>query len=700
MRIIVYCLLLSVLACKSTNPGHSTDEKLNHLANESSPYLLQHAKNPVDWHPWGEAALQKAKDENKMLIISVGYSACHWCHVMEHESFEDTTVSKLMNDHFVAIKVDREERPDIDDVYMTACHLASGKSCGWPLNAFALPDGRPVWAGTYFPKDNWLEILNYFKKAFVEDNEKLESYASDLLNGIRENDQISFNQSDKTWSVEELNGIVNRFVDRIDLKKGGRKGAPKFPMPANYEFLMHYQYLYSHPKARKAVLKTLDEMAMGGIYDQLGGGFARYSTDADWLVPHFEKMLYDNGQLVSLYSHAYQLTQNPLYKTVVKETLTFIDRELTDKAGGFYSSLDADSEGEEGKFYVFTSSEIDEIIGDQQQADLFKVYYQIKKAGNWEHGKNILHRTMPIGDLAAKNNIDSAAAAQSIQQSRSLLFDARAKRVRPGLDDKVLTAWNGLMLSGYIDAYQAIGEPEYLQTALKNAAFLAKNMMQSDGRLNRNYKDGKSVINAFLDDYALLSKAYIELYEVTFDQQWLDKALLLTEYTIEHFYDEQSGMFFYTSKLDPALITRKMETTDNVIPGSNSSMARVLFKLGTLMNKPEYLKISEQQLQNISSQFTESQTPDFFSNWLQLYLDMIESPYEVAILGEAYQGRLVSLQENYLPNALFLGGKTEGNLELLKDKLQEGATMIYVCQNKVCKFPVSEADKALKLLRE
>jgi len=532
---------------------NSDHKYTNKLINESSPYLLQHAHNPVDWYPWGDEALAKAKAEDKMIIISVGYAACHWCHVMEHESFEDTTVSRIMNENFINIKVDREERPDIDDVYMTACHLASGRSCGWPLNAFAMPDGRPVWAGTYFPKKDWMKVLEQFIDEKKNNPDKLKEYADQLTQGIQQQEEIVKRDSDLNFTSNKVITIADNFLENIDYKEGGRKNPPKFPMPNNYEFLLSYHHFANQTgkeknKALEATKITLDKMAMGGIYDHLGGGFARYSTDNEWIVPHFEKMLYDNGQLVSLYSKAYQLTFDPLYKSVVEETLEYIKREMTNSEGGFYSSLDADTEGEEGKFYVWKKPEIDSLLNDKNLSDIFCEYYQVHKKGNWEHGNNVIYRKKSDEEVAKDYGISTTDLQSKLKKAKTILFNAREKRTRPGLDDKVLTSWNALMLKGYVDAYKALGDEEYLATALKNANFLSKNMLQSDNRLNRNYKDGKSVINAFLDDYALLTDAFIGLYQVTFDEQWLNKAKDLTQYAVEHFYDDKSEMFFYTSK--------------------------------------------------------------------------------------------------------------------------------------------------------
>lgn len=700
-KYLICFALFAFASCKSSQNGNPSKdgnhEYTNALINESSPYLLQHAHNPVNWYPWGDEALAKAKAEDKMIIVSVGYAACHWCHVMEHESFEDTLVSKIMNENFICIKVDREERPDIDDVYMTACHLASGRGCGWPLNAFALPDGRPVWAGTYFPKKDWLGVLDNFIKIKKEKPEELEGYAKQLQEGIKQQDEIILNESDQDFNSKKLDGIATNFLDNIDFKKGGRKGSPKFPMPNNYEFLLNYYHFSKDAKALEAVTTTLDKMANGGIYDHLGGGFARYSTDDEWFAPHFEKMLYDNGQLVSLYSEAYQLTKNPLYKKIVEETLEYVKREMTHENGGFYSSLDADSEGEEGKFYVWKKSEIDSLLG-KDLAKVFNEFYEVNRSGNWEHKNNILHIKSSKEKIAKKLKISTSKLDKDITSAKSTLMKARAKRVRPGLDDKILTSWNALMLKGYTDAYRAFGDEKYLQAALNNANFLVKNAIKEEHRLNRNFKDGKSVINAFLDDYAVLIDAFVHLYQVTFEEQWLNHASDLTKYVKTHFYDEASGMFYYTSDLDPALIARKKELADNVIPGSNSIMARNLFQLGTILYQPEWVDLSKQMLHNISENIVDIPQPNFYSNWCNLYWSVVNPPYEVAVMGDNSKALSKELIQNYLPHALILGGKSEGNLQLLKDKLIEGETRIYVCQNKVCKFPVLEVDKALELM--
>ncbi len=701
MRFSHFLLLLLFTAffgCKAQNSGNSEHAYTNHLINESSPYLLQHAHNPVNWYPWGEEALAKAKAENKMLVISVGYAACHWCHVMEHESFEDTLVSNLMNEHFVSIKVDREERPDIDDIYMTACQMASGKGCGWPLNAFAFPDGRPVWAGTYFPKKQWVEILEYFIKLRKEEPQKLDKFANDLTSGIQNSGLISLRQDEQSFSPELLDQVTTAFLNTMDKKLGGRKGSPKFPMPNNFEYLLKEYHRTGNEAALDIVNTTLTEVAKGGIYDHLGGGFARYSTDEAWKIPHFEKMLYDNGQLVSMYANAFKLTKNPLYEKVVTQTLEFIQREMTSPEGGFYSSYDADSEGEEGKFYVWQAEEIDSILQDETLSELFKDYFEVHPRGNWED-TNILYIRQEAEKVAANYDLSPEAFQDKINAAKATLFTARAQRVKPGLDDKILTGWNALMLQGYVDAYQAFGKAEYLEAALKNARFVMEKVKQSDNRLFRNYKDGKTAVNAFLDDYVLTANAFISLYEVTFDEQWLYQAKAFMDYADVHFFNEASGMYYYTSDIDPPLVARKMELTDNVIPSSNSAAARTLYRLGLYLYEDAYLERAKQMMHNIEPQIVDNEFPSFYSNWLQLYLDIIQPPYEVVVMGDNFESLRAGLQAHYQPNAIYLGGKTEGTLELLKGKLIEGDSRIYVCQNKVCKLPVQEVAQALALMQ-
>jgi uncharacterized protein YyaL (SSP411 family) len=704
-------LSICIFACKSpngqtnSNNDHDNDNDneqhahTNQLINESSPYLLQHAHNPVDWHPWGEKALAKAKAENKLLIISVGYAACHWCHVMEHESFEDSLVAAMMNEHFVPIKVDREERPDVDDVYMTACHMSSGGSCGWPLNAFALADGSPIWAGTYFPKDDWIGVLKQFINLKEKNPAKLQEYADQMNKGLQEQINIPINVGDALFSAAEVKSVTDKMIAMVDMKKGGRKvqggRGNKFPMPNNWMYLLREYQMTGNQKALDATVVTLDKMADGGIYDQLGGGFARYSTDPDWKAPHFEKMLYDNGQLVSLYAQAYQVTGNERYKEIVEQTLEFVKREMTHKSGGFYSSYDADSEGEEGLFYVWDKSDVEKLITDPQHLKVFCEYYNVFPNGNWEHS-NILYITKPLSEIAKKNDITLEQAEAIIAAAKPKLFQERTKRIYPGLDDKVLTSWNALMMKGYVDAYKGLGDEEYKTAALKNANFIVNEVLQSDGRLNRNYKDGNSVINAFLDDYALMIEAFVAVYEMTFDEAWLNRAKLMTDYVITHFTDDKSKMFFYTSDIDPPLVVRKMETSDNVIPASNSSMAKALFLVGTYFYDNAYIERAKTMVNNMKDNVVQHPQPAFFTNWATVMSFLATAPNEIAIIGDNAEALRKEMQKEFLPNALYLGGKSEGNLELLSDKLVEGETYIYVCRNKTCKRPVQTVKEALE----
>lgn len=701
LHLIALLIAFGFFACqRSSNQTSDMNHKhTNALIHETSPYLLQHAHNPVDWRPWNDETLKEARESNKMMIISVGYSACHWCHVMEHESFEDSTVAAFMNTFFIPIKVDREERPDVDDVYMTACQLSNSRGCGWPLNAFALADGRPVWAGTYFPKDQWMNILQQFSKLQENNPQKLEEFARNLQEGFKNIDAVDVPDENADISDIDFAGAMNQFKSQIDPTYGGRSGAPKFPMPNNYELLLKWGHEMNDEDATNLVYTTLDNMAQGGIFDPIAGGFARYSVDGQWKVPHFEKMLYDNAQLLDLYSQAYKKSKNPLYKKTIDKIVDWLAAEMLDESGGFYSALDADSEGEEGKFYVWTFDEINDILGSGTDLDIFIDRYQITKPGNWEHGNNILHHKTSIQKLAKKYNLTEDEIDASIEASLLKLKPIRDKRVRPGLDDKILTGWNALLAHGLIEAYFATGNEKAKSLADNNIKFLLKTQLEEDGRMHRTYKKGKSTINAFLEDYAATIRALIRYYQLTLDEQYLHMADEITQYVLTHFSEDDTQLFFYTSDLDSPLVTRKKELSDNVIPASTSIMGRNLLALGHYLNKEEYIKRAHDMALSMKNTVWNSAQPSFYSNWLQLYNSLLNPPFEVAILGKDAMEKAHEWQAHYTPNALVLGGSEEGTLALLKDKLQEGSTMIYVCQNKVCKFPVEEVDKALTMLK-
>jgi len=695
--IFIISLLFFTISCNSQDEKNEMTEKhkyTNSLVNETSPYLLQHAHNPVDWHPWNEKTLAKAQKEDKLLLISIGYSACHWCHVMEHESFEDEEVAKIMNENFICIKVDREERPDVDQIYMTAVQLMQQRG-GWPLNCIALPDGRPFWGGTYFRKNEWKKQILGLANAYQNNREKVLEYAEKLSKGIQQVEMVVKNTEEENFSWKDINNMVSTWSERFDNSEGGSNGAPKFPMPNAYSFLLKYAHLSDNKEVLDHIELTLNKMAFGGIYDQIGGGFARYSTDRSWKAPHFEKMLYDNGQLVSLYSDAYLKFQNPLYKDVVFESLEFVERELLDETGAFYSALDADSEGEEGKFYVWNEEELKTLIASD--FPIFKDYYNINGRGLWEHGNYILLRKESKDRIAKKHNISVSDLESKIENWKGILMKERDKRIRPGLDDKSLTSWNALMLKGYIDAYMTFGDKHHLDIAMKNANFIINTQMNQEGKLFHSYKNGRSTINAYLEDYALTISAFVRLYESTFDEKWLTHSEKLTEYAIEHFYDTKSGMFFFTSDLDPKLIARKMEINDNVIPASNSVMANCLFDLGTILDNEKYKQISVQILNNVKPEM--SSYASGYSNYANLMLKQIHPYYEVAVVGKDAHLKTMELNRKYNPNKLFIGSFEESDLELLKGKYVEETTMIYVCENKVCQLPTNNVIKAIKLIK-
>jgi uncharacterized protein YyaL (SSP411 family) len=665
----------------------------NDLIHESSPYLLQHAHNPVNWFAWNETTLQKAKDENKLMLVSVGYSACHWCHVMEHESFEDENVARMMNDLFVCVKVDREERPDIDQVYMAAVQLMTGRG-GWPLNCFTLPDGRPLYGGTYFQKEKWKEVLFALADLWKNDPEKCFQYATELTEGVKQTEQVVLEDSGEEFSVETVGLSVEQWKTRFDTGEGGPNRAPKFPLPNNYQFLLRFGHLGKDASVKKHVELTLDKMAMGGIYDQIGGGFARYSTDMLWKVPHFEKMLYDNAQLISLYSEAYQSNNKQLYKDVVYQTLKFISRELTAPNGAFYSALDADSEGEEGKFYVWTEKELKEILGENYT--IVADYYSVNSIGHWEHGNYILLRRESEEAIASKYKISVDALRAMITKANELLLSAREKRVRPGLDDKTLTSWNAMMLKGYADAYNVFGEKEFLLAAIKNARFIRDVQLRADGGLWHSWKNGKTTINGFLEDYVFTIDAFITLYQVSFDEEWLQLSKKLCEYVFKHFDDGSSGMFFFTSDEDPALIARKTELSDNVVPSSNSMMAKNLFYLGHFFGNVDWLERSAKMLRLVKQEMIGY--GGGYSNWLMLQLHFVLPFREVVIVGKTVDKTMADFRKHYLPNQIFAGSPVPSNLPLMENRFVEGKTLIYVCENNACELPVEDAAKAIERL--
>jgi len=669
----------------------------NNLIKETSPYLLQHAYNPVNWNPWNKKYLEKAKKENKLVVISIGYSSCHWCHVMEKESFEDSLVASIMNEKYISIKVDREERPDVDQVYMNAVQLMTG-SGGWPLNVVTLPDGRPIWGGTYFSKDQWINALTQISDLYNKEPEKFINYANTLEKGIKSLDIITTNNEKELASID-LDKHIGSLVNKIDKKNGGFSGAPKFMMPNNIHFLLRSAYQNNDLAALKLVNLTLEKMAYGGVYDQIGGGFSRYSTDEKWHIPHFEKMLYDNAQLISLYSDAYLITNNELYKNVVYETINFVLRELKNPNGGFYSSIDADSKSLDGKenegaYYVWKEDELKKLLKDE--FIVFSDYYNINKYGYWEDDNYVLIKNKSDAALAKAHKISKEELSKKINTWKEILINARGKRSRPSIDDKILTSWNGLMINAFIDAYRVFKDDNFLDMANSSAEFIVKNMKKNDGGLYHTHKDGKSKINGYLDDYGSTIKAFLNLYENTLDEKWLNLSNNLMEYTYENFYDYETNMFFFTSKLDDELISRTIDYRDNVIPSSNSIMANNLFKLSLYFDNKKYFNSSQQMINNIKDQI--ELYPSGFSNWMNLILNINKNFYEIAIVGDNAIKKVKELNENYLPNKIIIGSLESNPLPLLKNRFVEGETYIYVCVNKACKMPVKTVKEALELI--
>ena len=664
----------------------------NHLIKASSPYLLQHAYNPVNWFEWGEEALEKARAENKLILVSIGYSACHWCHVMERESFENHEVAEVMNQHFVCIKVDREERPDIDQIYMLAIQLMTG-SGGWPLNCICLPDQRPIYGGTYFQKGDWINVLTNVANLWTQEPEKALQYAVRLTEGIVSAEKIIPNIKTDVYTIQDLEEIVSPWKRSFDMNEGGYNRAPKFPLPNNWQFLLRYGFLAEDQGAYVATLLTLEKMALGGIYDQVGGGFARYSVDADWHVPHFEKMLYDNGQLVSLYAEAYLASGIPLFRQVAEETITWLKKEMTSPEGVFYAALDADSEGVEGKFYVWSADEFEVLTeGDHL---LLAEYFNVTTGGNWEEEQtNILLRRMTDEDFAESKGITLHDLQLKVRLAKTKLLQQRENRVRPGLDDKCLTAWNGMMIKGLAECANIFDSNEYYELGKKAATFILTDMRMESGGLYRNYKSGKASIAGFLDDYAFFIDALRSLYEVDFDEMWLNEAKRLTDFVLHNFEDVDSPMLFYTSASSEALIARKHEIMDNVIPSSNSVMAQNLQALGLLFDEQNYVGKASAMLAAVKPQIKTYGSA--YSNWAIQLMNEVYGINEVAIAGKEVEIVKKQLNASYIPNKITISG-TNSTLPLLKDK-QSIETKIYLCRNKVCQLPVNTAAELMKLI--
>ena len=678
--------------------------KPNHLINETSPYLLQHAHNPVDWYPWGEEAFAKAKAEDKPILVSIGYAACHWCHVMERESFEDETTAALMNNYFVNIKVDREERPDVDHVYMDAVQAISG-SGGWPLNVFLTPDRKPFYGGTYYPpvrafnRMSWTELLEAIHNMYTEKRNEIESQAENLVQHlINANAFGSAKTGEQNLFTEERTAeIAANILKNADTVWGGFGRAPKFPQTFSIQYLLRHYYFTGDENAVKQALLSLDKMICGGIYDQLGGGFARYSTDEKWHAPHFEKMLYDNALLINALSEAYQLTQQDIYAETIEQTMGFVEREMLSPEGGFYSALDADSEGVEGKFYTWQKNEIENVLGPD--AELFCDVYNITEEGNWEH-TTILWLPLSMKKIADKNGIAEDVLVEKMKLCREKLLTERAKRIRPGLDDKILLGWNALMTTACCKAYAALDNEHYLQLALSNINFLEKNLRDENAEWHHTWKNNQSKHKAFLDDYAYLIEAYIRLQEVTGNSEFLLKAQELATYVMKYFEDNDSEYFFYTPSYQEDVVVRKKEVYDGATPSGNAVMAYNLFYLSIVFDNRIWREKAEKMVNALGLVII--QHPTSFGVWAGVLQQKIYAMNEIAVIGDEAYKKLQEINLNYIPNKIIQAVKdANATFPLLSGKERKsGRTLLYLCRNYACNQPVEEVQALLSLLNK
>ncbi len=666
--------------------------KHNRLLEEPSPYLKQHAYNPVDWFPWGDEAFEKARLEKKPLIISIGYSSCHWCHVMAHEVFEDHGSARLMNRHFVSIKVDREERPDVDSYYMTAVQMMSGQG-GWPLTVFALPDGKPFYGGTYFPRSTWLQILPLVAEKYKNSSHELRESAESIGQGIRIHRSRLFQTEKMEFSIETLTAATEKMKKHLDPVMGGVKGAPKFPMPAVFIYLLTWGVMQKDRAALTLVETSLDHMAAGGIYDRVGGGFSRYSTDRDWKVPHFEKMLYDNAQLISLYAQAYQYFQKDSYRRVVEDSLTFVLEEMTSPEGVFYSALDADSSGREGLFYLWKKDDLKEIL--EKDYPLAEVWFGIGKEALWEDGYNILLDSQTSEDVLSPLNPDPGIPLdEKKKEILNTLKKARSLREPPGLDDKSLVSWNSLMIIALCNAYKSLGNPDY-RTRAEMAARVILERVKRD-RLFHTIREGQTYIDGYLEDYAFFIRALISLFEISGHTGYLDGAKKMTTYVCANFQADQKG-FFYNLQEEKDQIPREMEITDSVIPSPNSVMAENLFLLSRLDGSEEYDRLFGLAMNKISPELKEN--PLYFSHWARLLLLDMRPFYEVVIVGKDAEEVSRKMQREFLPQcAMAFSISPRQGVSLFADRWQDGSTLIYICRNRSCGLPETSVSSALQKL--
>ncbi len=696
MRIFNTTLLLILfllISCSDTSK--ETHKYTNALVNESSPYLLQHAHNPVDWQPWSEKILAKATQENKLILFSIGYASCHWCHVMEKETFEDTEVATFMNANFINVKVDREEHPDIDKTYIKAVQLMTGNA-GWPLNCITLPNGEPVWGGTYFTKENWMNSLEQIVKIHKENPEKTAQFAKAQTQRMQS--LQTFSSNTKNLANISTDSIVHTWKKQLDVNAGGLQEAEKFPRPGNYNFLLRYATATKNEALSNHVHTTLQNIANRGLFDHLEGGFARYTTDELWNIPHFEKMLYDNAQLISLFSYAYQTQKNDRYKAVAYQTLDFIQKQFARTDGLLHASLNADSfneenELEEGAYYTWNKDELQKLI--TEDFTLFSDYYGINTIPKTEDDKHVLVKTVTDTAFAGKYKVTLADLQQKVTHWKTILLQERKRRKAPETDTKVITAWNALMLKAYTDAYKVFGDESLKAEAIKTAKAIKEQLITDDWKVLRSLEN--KGIDGYLEDYAFLIDAFLAVYQITFDEQWLNDANSLTEYTINHFYDAEKELFAFTETSTGGLNFKEFDVEDGVMPSANSVMSHNLFKLSHYFGKEDFESKSKKMLQRVLPEALEY--PYVYANWLELYINLTEPYYEVVINGKDAIAKAKELHQNYLPNIILCGSTTESSLPLLENRFYEDKTFIYVCVNRACKLPTESVEKAISLMK-
>lgn len=681
---------------------------MNKLISETSPYLLQHAHNPVNWYPWGEEALQRALQEDKPILVSIGYAACHWCHVMERESFEQEATAAIMNEHFINIKIDREERPDLDHIYMDAVQAMTGAG-GWPLNVFLTPDRKPFYGGTYFPpvkaysRPSWTDVLLSLADAFRHKRDEIETQADNLVQHIRQSAQFGQQPGlhldipfEELFTKTQCDTICENILKQADTRWGGFGRAPKFPQTFTIAYLLRYHHAYGHPEALQQALLSLDKMLQGGLYDQLGGGFARYSTDEKWLAPHFEKMLYDNALLLDVLCDAYQLTHNEVYAQTIRDTMDFIAREMTSPEGGFYAALDADSEGVEGKFYTWSKAEIHHIL--EEQAKPFCEYYDVTEHGNWEE-QNILWVQQPLEVFAAERGYDAGIFGAMLKGCREKLMAVRANRIRPGLDDKILLGWNALMVHAYCKAYAALGVPAYREIAIRNMDFCLTSFRQeaAGSAFYHTWKQQQAKYPAFLDDYACLVRALIALQEITGDTRYLYEARDITAFVTAHFSDESGLFFYYTIDGQSDVIVRKKEVYDGAVPSGNAVMMQNLWYLSVVFDQKEWADRCVEAVSSLSQ--TIVRYPTSFGVWASQLLHLVKGTPELAVVGKDYRERMEEAGKWFLPYRVLVGaGKNIPGIPLLTGREQENETLVYLCKDYHCIKPVHYIEEIINLI--